>query len=223
MFTGIVQGLCRVVSVEEQTGLRGLAIELAELAGGLQLGASVAVNGTCLTVTAVGNGVAHFDVIRETLDRTNLGDVRVGTLVNVERSFRVGDEIGGHIVSGHVSGVADVSRVEEGPNERNVYLRVPSSLMKYLTMKGFVALDGASLTIARLDAGSAEIGVCLIPETIGRTTLGSVEVGGKVNIEVDQQTQTIVETIERLLGAPEWRDQLRALVSGASSNQPASS
>jgi riboflavin synthase len=205
MFTGIVQGLCSVVAVDEQQALRRLAIDLGHLGAGLELGASVAVNGTCLTVTAVEAGTARFDVISETLQRTNLGRLEAGSMVNVERSFRVGDEIGGHIVSGHVSGVAEVVRVDTGPNERNVYLRVPEGLMKYLTMKGFVALDGASLTIARLDAEASEIAVCLIPETIGRTTLGSVGTGDRVNLEVDQQTQTIVETVERLLSQPEWR------------------
>jgi riboflavin synthase len=213
MFTGIVQGLCRVARVVEQPSLRRLSIDLQGLAAGLELGASVAVNGTCLTVTGVDAGAVHFDVIRETLERTNLGGLSVGSLVNVERSFRIGDEVGGHIVSGHVSGVADVARVVTGPNERNVYLTVPEAFMKYLTLKGFVALDGASLTIARLDAAAREIGVCLIPETINRTTLGSVVEGDRVNLEVDQQTQTIVETVERLLSQPEWRTRLGLLSS----------
>jgi riboflavin synthase len=205
MFTGIVQGLCGVTDIDDRPALRRLAIDLGDLAANLAPGASVAVNGACLTVTTVADGIAWFDVIRETLGRTNLGRLAVGSRVNVERSFRVGDEIGGHIVSGHVSGVAEVVRVELAPNERNVYLRVPAGLMKYLTMKGFVALDGASLTIARRDADACEIAVCLIPETIGRTTLGTVEEGEHVNLEVDQQTQTIVETVERLLEQPEWR------------------
>jgi riboflavin synthase len=208
MFTGIVQDLCKVVGVDEQPAMRRLAIELRDLATGLEVGASVAVNGTCLTVTAVENGIVRFDVIRETLEMTNLGGLSVGAMVNVERSFRLGDEIGGHIVSGHVSGVAEVVRIEAGPNERNVHLRVPAGLLKYLTMKGFVALDGASLTIARLDAEAGEIAVCLIPETIGRTTLGRVEEGARVNLEVDQQTRTVVETVERLLSQPEWRARL---------------
>lgn len=199
MFTGIVQGLCPVRRVDDEPGLKRLTIELNELAQGLELGASVAVNGTCLTVTGVTEGAADFDVIRETLDRTNLGTLRVGSLVNVERSFRVGDEIGGHIVSGHVTDVAVVERVEGGANERNVYLRVPPELMKFLSYKGFVALDGASLTISAVDAESSTIGVSLIPETIARTTLGRVSVGDRVNLEVDAQTRTIVETVERVL------------------------
>ncbi len=210
MFTGIVQGLCEVASVETASNLRRLCIGLGDLAAGLEPGASVAVNGTCLTVTRTESGLACFDVIRETLDRTNLGTLEPGCRVNVERSFRVGDEIGGHLVSGHVSGVATVTRLEEAANERNVFFSVPASLMKYLTPKGFVALDGASLTLAHLDRDGAEIGVCLIPETTARTTLGRVQVGDRVNIEVDSQTQTIVETVERLLAEPEWRARLGA-------------
>lgn len=200
MFTGIVQGLCEVGAVDDEPGLRRLELRLGgELTDGLETGASVAVNGVCLTVTAVDGGNARFDVIRETLSLTNLGDLAPGHLANVERSFRVGDEVGGHILSGHVSGVAEVARVEEAANERNVYFRVPPELMKFLSYKGFVSLDGASLTIAHADAGVCEIGVCLIPETIRRTTLGRVTVGSRVNLEVDPQTQTIVETVERVL------------------------
>lgn len=200
MFTGIVQGLCEVGAVDDEPGLRRLELRLGvELTDGLETGASVAVNGVCLTVTAVEGGNARFDVIRETLTLTNLGDLAPGHLANVERSFRVGDEVGGHILSGHVSGVAEVARVEEAANERNVYFRVPPELMKFLSYKGFVSLDGASLTIAHADAGACEIGVCLIPETIRRTTLGRVTVGSRVNLEVDPQTQTIVETVERVL------------------------
>ena len=203
MFTGIVQGLCRVQSTADEPGLRRLTVELGPLAADLLPGASVAINGTCLTVTGTSGGSASFDVIRETLEQTNLGSLDSGGLVNVERSFRVGDEIGGHILSGHVSGVATVARVEEGSNERNVYFAVPAPLMKYLSMKGFVALDGASLTIARIDREAGEIGVCLIPETISRTTLGTVRPGDRVNLEVDAQTRSVVETVERVM-AERW-------------------
>lgn len=199
MFTGIVQGLRPVHAVEDEPGLRRLVLDLAGHVDGLAEGASVAVNGTCLTVTAVDGDRVRFDVIRETLGLTNLGDLTAGSLVNVERSFRVGDEVGGHIVSGHVSGVAEVSRVETGPGERNLLLRVPAPLMRYLSLKGFVALDGASLTISQVHPETREIGVSLIPETIARTTLGTVAVGARVNLEVDAQTRSIVDTVERVL------------------------
>lgn len=199
MFTGIVQGLCPVAAVDDGPGIRRLLLDLTGHVDGLVPGASVAVNGTCLTVTAIDGARVRFDVIHETLDLTNLGDLTAGSRVNVERSFRVGDEIGGHVVSGHVSGVAVVRRVASGPNQRDLYFNVSSELMKYLSYKGFVALDGASLTLSHVDAAAALIGVSLIPETIARTTLGFVEPGDRVNLEVDAQTRSIVDTVERVL------------------------
>lgn len=208
MFTGIVQGLKAVLDIEEQTHLRRLVIALDELSEGLSLGASVAVNGTCLTVTAVDGAAVTFDVIAETLSLTNLGGLRVGSLVNVERSFRIGEEVGGHIVSGHITGAAMLERIDERENERNLFFRVPPACMKYLLHKGFVALDGASLTIASVARDRDQISVCLIPETIARTTLGRVVCGDRVNLEVDAQTQAIVDTVERVLADPALRDRL---------------
>lgn len=204
MFTGIVQGFCPVLRVTEEANLRRLAITLGELADGVQLGASVAVNGTCLTVTGEEpDGVLTFDVIRETLDLTNLSELAAGDRVNIERSFRVGDEVGGHILSGHVVGTVRVERIEQADNLRTIHFSVPSEWMKYLNHKGFVALDGASLTIAGIDRDADEISVSLIPETIERTSLGRVAEGDAVNLEVDAQTQAIVETVERLIESPE--------------------
>ena len=204
MFTGIVQGLCPIVEVVEEANLRRLAIALGELAANIEPGASVAVNGTCLTVTGERpQGVLTFDVIKETLDLTNIGALQTGDLVNVERSFRVGDEIGGHILSGHVADQLRVCRIIQDDNLREIYFSVPSSWMKYLHYKGFVALDGASLTLASVDQDADEISVSLIPETIERTTLGCVSVGDRVNLEIDAQTQAVVDTVERMIHTPE--------------------
>jgi riboflavin synthase len=210
LFTGIVQGLCEVVALEDEPNLRRLRIDVGVLATQASLGASVAVNGTCLTITGVNaNGnVLSFDVISETLALTNLGSLISGDLVNVERSYRVGDEVGGHIVSGHVTSTANVALIEEAENTRNIYLSVAPKWMKYLPYKGFVALDGASLTIASVDPQANTISVSLIPETIARTTLGRVVVGDSVNLEVDSQTQAVVDTVERLLDSPDWRARL---------------
>ena len=209
MFTGIVQGLCTVAAVHTEPNLTRFRIDLAELASGVQLGASVAVNGTCLTVTNVEGAEVGFDVIAETLSLTNLGAVAVGDRVNVERSLKFGDEVGGHILSGHVSDRVRLARVEEAANERRLFFAVPHGWMKYLHHKGFVALDGASLTIASVDASNGEISVALIPETIARTTLGYRAVGDMVNLEVDAQTQSIVDTVERVLGSPDWQKRLQ--------------
>ena len=199
MFTGIVQGLCRVRSVRRERGLMRLTLDMPGLTDDLELGASVAVNGTCLTVTSQQGDVVTFDVIQESLDLTNLGKLQVGGHANVERSFRVGDEVGGHIVSGHVTCAATVALIEAAENERVVWLDVPEEWMKYLHYKGFVALDGASLTISGIDDALGRISVSLIPETIARTTLGRVDVGDLVNLEIDAQTQAIVSTVERVM------------------------
>ncbi|MGE0622723.1 MAG: riboflavin synthase subunit alpha [Pseudomonadales bacterium] len=204
MFTGIVQGLCPVVSVTDEPNLRRISIRLGELAGGVQTGASVSVNGTCLTVTGEQpGGVLSFDVIRETLKLTNLGTLEPGDQVNVERSFRVGDEVGGHILSGHVADTVRVVGIDQADNLRELTFSVSPGWMRYLHHKGFVALDGASLTLARVDPDRHEIVVSLIPETIERTTLGQVAEGALVNLEIDAQTQAVVDTVERMLSSPE--------------------
>jgi len=208
MFTGIVQALVPIVDVKDEPNLRRLSIALGPLTDQLALGASVAVNGVCLTVTGCGNGVAHFDVIRESLDRSNLGDLAVGRRVNVERSMRHGDEIGGHVVSGHVTDVATVAEINGRANERVVSFDVDPRWLRFLHYKGFVALDGASLTISAVDPARGRFAVSLIPETIARTTLGTVAAGERVNLEIDRETQTIVETVERLFSDPAWRQRL---------------
>ncbi len=208
MFTGIVQAQCRVGAVVDVPGLRRLEIDLGTVAEGLVTGASVAINGTCLTATWISNGRVAFDVIRESMARSNLGSLAVGDLANVERSLRFGDEIGGHILSGHVADVATVAQIDAGTNERTIWFDVPAQWLPFLFHKGFVALDGASLTISAIDRPRGRIAVSLIPETIERTTLGRIVVGDRVNLEIDAQTQTIVSTVERLLNDPQWRDQL---------------
>lgn len=213
MFTGIVQGLCPVARVDEAPNLVRLAVEMKSLADGIETGASVSINGTCLTVTGEEpGGVISFDVIRETLNLTNLGGLAPGTLVNVERSFRVGDEVGGHILSGHVADAVEVVGIEQADNLREIRFSVPGRWMRYLHHKGFVALDGASLTIARVDQIKSEIAVSLIPETIERTTLGKVDIGARVNLEIDSQTQAVVDTVERLLTTPDAIPALAGLV-----------
>ena len=156
MFTGIVQGLCRVAAVADESGLRRLRISLGSLADGLSIGASVAVNGTCLTATSIADGQVDFDVIRESTAKSNLGSLQHGDLVNVERSLRFGDEIGGHVLSGHVADVVTVAQIDVGENERTIWFDVSRQWLRFLFHKGFVALDGASLTIAAIDSLRAD-------------------------------------------------------------------
>ncbi len=199
MFTGIVQAVGRVVDVSRARGITTLSIALDETADGLQTGASVAVNGCCLTASAVQGGTAALDLIEETTQLTNLGALVPGSLVNVERSFRVGDEVGGHILSGHIAASVPIVGVEAGEGRRVLTVQVPQEWLRYLMPKGFVALNGASLTIAELDRVAGTLSVSLIPETLARTTFDTARVGDRVNLEVDSQTQAVVETVRAVL------------------------
>ncbi len=206
MFTGIVQGTAEVVRIIEKTQFRTHRIRLPETALlGLEPGASVAHNGCCLTVTHIEGDLVDFDLMQETLRVTNLGALAVGDRVNYERAARFGDEIGGHAMSGHILCTADVVAVESTPNNHKIRFRLPPAWRKYLFTKGYIGIDGISLTIGEVVEN--EFDVNLIPETLQRTNLGSRKIGDRVNIEIDPQTQAIVDTIERLLpGMLERRD-----------------
>ncbi len=200
MFTGIVAGRARVAAVQDAGGLRTLVLALPTgLGEGLQVGASVSVAGTCLTVVAGRGDEARFDCIDETLRRTTLGGLRPGDEVNVERAARFGDEIGGHLLSGHVLATAEVVAREERDGNLALTLRVPADAVRYLMPKGYVAVDGCSLTIGVVDRAAATFAVHLIPETRRVTTLDALRPGDRVNLEVDAATQAVVDTVERVL------------------------
>ena len=199
MFTGIVQKLVKINSIDEQANLIRLSLDLDDLAKGLELGASVAINGVCLTVSETLRGMVYFDVIPETLETTNLNSLSSSSLVNVERSYKVGDEIGGHIVSGHVGTTAPLVTLIHEQHDRVYTFKVADSWMKYIFHKGFIAIDGASLTVSAVDRSDSTFSVSLIPETIARTTLGLIQLEDEVNIEVEAQTVSIVETVERVM------------------------
>lgn len=202
MFTGIVQGTAEVVAIQEKENFRVHVLRLpAPLLPGLELGASVAHNGCCLTVTKIDGDQVHFDLMQETLKLTNLGLLKVGGRVNVERAAKFGDEIGGHAMSGHIMNTAAVSRVIESPNNRQVWFRVPPELTKYIFTKGYIGIDGISLTIGEVKG--EEFCVNLIPETLERTILASRVAGDLINIEIDPQTQAIVDTVERVMAQRE--------------------
>ncbi len=200
MFTGIVQGTAEVVEILSKENFRTHVLRLpAAQLEGLAPGASVAHNGCCLTVTRVEGDRVSFDLMQETLRITNLGRLRVGERVNVERAARFGDEIGGHQMSGHIIATAEVTRVIESENNRRLWFRVPERLAKYLFEKGYIGIDGISLTIGEVKG--AEFDVNLIPETLARTNIGTRQPGDRVNVEIDPQTQTIVDTVERVLAS----------------------
>lgn len=201
MFTGIVQGTASLVSIEEKSNFRTHVVELPEeLLPDLETGASVAHNGCCLTVTAIEGNRVSFDLIKETLRLTNLGELEVGSIVNIERAAKFNDEIGGHLMSGHIATTAEIARIITSENNRQIWFKVQDqSLMKYILHKGFIGIDGISLTVGEVTA--TRFCVHLIPETLERTTLGKKKLGQRVNIEIDPQTQAIVDTVERVLAS----------------------
>ena len=191
----------RVVSVEQPAAdFRTHTVELPEdMAGGLQTGASVAHNGCCLTVTETDGRTARFDLMAETLDKTNLGRLKAGDLVNLERAARFGDEIGGHLMSGHITATTEILRIERTEHNTTMHFAMPAALKPYILPKGFVGLDGCSLTIGSV--GEDSFCVHLIPETLRRTLFGTRQAGDTVNLEIDPQTQAVVDTVGRILAA----------------------
>ncbi len=201
MFTGIVQGLAQVAGITDRPGLR--SIELAFAPGfdaGLEIGASVACDGVCLTVTALpAPGLASFDVMQQSLGLTTLGALAPGSRVNVERAARDGAEIGGHPISGHVDCLGTVLAIHRPENNHVLRIGVPASHMRYVFAKGYIAVNGASLTVAEADRRARWFEVWLIPETLRMTTFGDKREGAALNIEIERNTQVIVDTVRDAL------------------------
>jgi riboflavin synthase len=193
VFTGLVQDL-GIVSALERTGDGVVVTVETGLASELSPGDSVAVNGVCLTATALGDGTFAADVMNETLTRTSLAAVAPGTRVNLELPLRASDRLGGHIVQGHVDAVGTVSGVAQDGFARRVTVDADEDVLRYVVSKGSIAVDGVSLTVAEL--GSASFTVSLIPETLERTNLGAAGRGTPVNLEVD----VLAKYVERLVG-----------------------
>lgn len=204
MFTGIVQCTAPLIAIEEKSDFRTHFIQLPhEILEELTIGASVAHNGCCLTVTGINGNVVSFDLMKETLLLTNLGALKIGDEVNIERAATLNAEIGGHPMSGHIICTADLSEISESENNRQIWFNVTDkSAMKYILHKGYIGVDGISLTVGEV----VDYCFCvyLIPKTLARTTLSRKRVGDVVNIEIDSQTQAIVDTVERVLEAREF-------------------
>ena len=183
MFTGIVEELGTVAAVEDQGDAVRLSIRATTVLEDVSLGDSIAVNGCCLTVTDVTDGVWTADVMQETLDKTSLRDARPGDPVNLERAATLSTRLGGHLVQGHVDGVGEVLARTPSEHWEVVTVSLPPALAPYLVDKGSVTVDGVSLTV--VEAHDDRFTVSLIPETLARTTLGRRAVGERVNLEVD--------------------------------------
>jgi len=200
MYTGIVQAMVPVSFTRQQAGLMTFGLELpGNLGSELETGASVAVNGCCFTVTSIESRRIQFDAIAETLALSNIKYLAEGTQVNVERSAKSNAEIGGHILSGHIVDTAEVMSIDSDENNRRLTFAGKPQWLKYVFNKGFLALNGCSLTVAAIDQQRSEFSINLIPETLKRTNFSLLAVGDEVNVEIDQQTQVIVDTVERVM------------------------
>jgi len=186
MFTGIIVGTGKVTKLDQKTNNRSaiqMTVNLGIYAKGLKVGQSVAINGVCLSATKISTNKCIFEMIDETTKKTDLGNVKAGSTVNVERSLKVGDRLEGHFVLGHIDGVATITKIEKKPKEVKFWFKIPKKLTKYVVKKGSIALDGISLTV--VDTKKDVASVCLIPHTIKVTNFKSKKGGDKLNIETD--------------------------------------
>ena len=193
MFTGIVQGMRKISLVSDIECGRKLRIQLDDISGNLKHGASVAVNGVCLTAVKISQGWVEFDIIQETHNRSNLSALKSGDSVNIERACSYGDEVGGHHVSGHVDCMAIIKKIYNSPNNRDVEVSCDKQWLTYLIPKGWITVDGVSLTV--VDVGENWFSVSLIPETLNQTALRLKTEGQKVNLEFDHTVKVMVHTI----------------------------
>ena len=195
IFTGIVTGTAPIVQIEEKDIIRSITVNLEKYTDNLEIGASVALDGVCMIVVSIDNNLVKFDAIEETLARTTLGKLSIDSLVNVERSLKMGDELGGHIISGHVLMTAKIIHITNKGEGIDILVENPSNASHYILEKGYISIDGMSLTIGKVSQDSFSLHI--IPETLRITTIGQKKVGDYVNIEIDSRTQAVVDTIRK--------------------------
>ena len=198
MFSGIVQETGKVKEFLKQKDIYNLSIDCSSmLVSNLQKGASIAVNGVCLTVKDTNPEILRFDLVEETIERTNFSDIKPGDNVNLERSLKMGDELGGHLVSGHIHGVSKVISLKVKDHSWDVEFSVEAFMKDYIFHKGYVAINGCSLTVGKVTEESFIIH--LIPETLSITNLFQLKEGSTVNVELDQNTVVIADTVKKFL------------------------
>lgn len=196
MFTGIVAASCEVVATEQGEEVRSIVVDLGGYDDDLEIGASVAIDGVCMTVVSAIDGHVRFEAIPETLERTTVGLLKQGSRVNIERSLRMGDELGGHILSGHIMSTARILQRTQKGEGIDLLIEHQADTKPYILEKGYVAVDGMSLTVGEVQ--SEGFNLHIIPETLRITTIGAKTEGDLVNIEVDSRTQAVVDTIRSM-------------------------
>ena len=202
MYTGITKGLYQIISWNKAPNLVSYTVNLSpELCKDLKTGDSIAVDGICQTVVKIENTHISFQAIQETLDKTTLSKLQLGSYVSIERSLRFGDEIGGHEVSGHVFGTATIYQKIVEDNNLTLIIQCNPDWMKYILPKGFIAVDGSSLTVGKTLSDQGLFYLHLIPETLRLTNFANKQINDEVNIEFDYKTKTIVDSVERILSS----------------------
>ena len=196
MFTGIVAASCEVVATNQGEEVRSIVVDLSGYDDDLEIGASVAIDGVCMTVVSAIDGHVRFEAIPETLERTTMGLLKQGSRVNIERSLRMGDELGGHILSGHIMSTARILQRTQKGEGIDLLIEHQADTKPYILEKGYIAVDGMSLTVGEVQ--SEGFNLHIIPETLRITTIGAKTEGDLVNIEVDSRTQAVVDTIRSM-------------------------
>lgn len=197
MFTGLVETICTVKSIRSSVNSTLLEVDLGDMAAENRIGDSIAVSGVCLTVTGIAGAIVSFDVSAETLVKSTLSRLRPASQVNIERAMKATDRFGGHFVQGHIDGTATIAAIERHGEFSDIRFAAGAELLDAMVVKGSVAVDGVSLTIANIDQNGFRIAI--IPETLRRTTLGQARTGDRVNIETDIIVKTIKRQLENIL------------------------
>lgn len=199
VFTGIVEKTGIVTEIVHSKNLSKFTVQTStEFCQDIKIGASVCVDGVCLTICTIDNDKLKFDIMMETLSVTTFDAIKEEDIVNIERSMKLGDEIGGHLLSGHVSSTVKISKIETPENNHILTFQTSSDVLKYIFPKGYVALNGVSLTIGEVDKVKKTFNVYLIPETLRLTNLQNKLVGNRINIELETQTRNMVDTISEI-------------------------
>ena len=199
VFTGIIQETAEIMDLKQSADFSQIEISpSSDFISGIKVGASVSIDGVCLTVTSIKERSLTFDIIIETLNVTTLSSLGISDLVNLERAARLGDEIGGHLISGHVSGVVKISKINKTENNHIIFFKASSELIKYIFPKGYISLNGISLTIGEVDRKRNSFSVYLIPETLKITNMGEKDIGDIINLEIETQTKNTVDLINEM-------------------------
>lgn len=194
MFSGIVEDLREVVKIDKKKDFSTISVDLEGFSEGIRIGDSISVNGVCLTITNLDRSIASFDIMKETLDKTDLGDLKVNDKVNIERALKIGKRLDGHFVLGHIDGTGIIEKKIQDENNCVIWISLPEELKYGLIPKGSIGVDGISLTIADIKENS--FAIALIPHTLKITTLGFKDIGDKVNIEIDYLGKWIKKLVE---------------------------